>query len=78
MSEAKKPTTYNELAAKGDTTTTLTPLVIDDLREWLNRYPGHGHAIHRPDECIARCGGPAICKGCQAEAAIVEAMKVIA
>lgn len=71
-----KPTTYNELAAQGDTTTALTPLTIDDLREWLTRYPGHGHVLHHPKEMLVRCGGPAICKGCQAEVAILEAMRV--
>ncbi len=71
-----KPTTYNELAAKGDTTTALTPLTIADLQEFVAKYSGHGWVIKREGGAVARCGGPNICTGCKMESAIVEAMKV--
>lgn len=29
---------------------------------------GHGWVTPRPDGAVARCGGPAICHGCQQEA----------
>lgn len=36
---------------------------------------GHGHVTPRPDGVKARCGGPAICKVCQAELAAVGCTK---
>lgn len=29
---------------------------------------GHGHVVPRPDGALARCGGPAICPECRADA----------
>lgn len=29
---------------------------------------GHGHVVPRADGCVARCGGPAICRDCALEA----------
>lgn len=71
-----KPTTYNELAAKGDTTTPLAVLTIEDLREFVASYGQHGHVIPTPDGRVARCFGLPHCKGCAMELAIIEAMKV--
>lgn len=31
---------------------------------------GHGHVFKRPDGMLARCGGPAMCHECAADAAI--------
>lgn len=33
---------------------------------------GHGHVIPRPDGVKARCGGPAICRKCQLEKALLD------
>lgn len=33
------------------------------------RNEGHGHVVPRPDGAKARCGGPAMCRVCQAEQA---------
>lgn len=71
-----KPTTAAELAAQGDTTTMLTPVKIDDLREFLGEYEGHGKLFPRTDGKHARCLGEPHCKGCAMELAIIEAMKI--
>lgn len=36
------------------------------------RNQGHGHVVPRPDGVRARCGGPALCRVCQAERAALE------
>lgn len=70
-----KPTTYNELAAKGDVTTELAVLTIEDLRKFVAGYSLHGHVIPRPDGLVARCFGPPQCTGCAMEQAIITAMR---
>lgn len=32
----------------------------------------HGHVAPRPDQLVARCGGPSLCKACQDELAFFE------
>jgi hypothetical protein len=71
-----KPTTYNELAAKGITDVALSPVTIEDLREFMSSYAQHGHVIPIPGGSVARCFGLPNCKGCAMEQAIIEAMKV--
>lgn len=41
-----------------------------ELESFVNKAlnMGHGHVKPRPDGMKARCGGPAICKVCAAEA----------
>lgn len=69
-----KPSTYNELEAKGDHTTILRPLYADEAMTQL-AMRSHGHVFNRRDGALARCGGPALCQWCQLEQQILEALK---
>lgn len=40
-----------------------------------NTNSGHGHVWERPDGVKARCGGPKLCKECQADKGFVETLK---
>lgn len=43
----------------------------------MNGEIGHGHVFKRPDGAKARCGGPAMCKVCQAEQRLLERFSVL-
>lgn len=57
------------------TETQSTTVTIRDICDFINSYRPHGHVVER-DDVAFRCGGPGICKGCDMEQAIIEAMKV--
>lgn len=44
----------------------------------VNSNAGHGYAWPRPDGYRDRCGGPAICRKCQADVTLVRQMQTIA
>ena len=69
-----KTTTYTMLEAEGDTTTVLRPVTLDEARADIAEN-GHGHVVPRTDGTVARCGGPAMCKGCQGEQQILDTLK---
>lgn len=48
---------------------------VEALSERIGTNSGHGHVWPRPDGVKMRCGGPAMCRECGADAAIVAAAK---